>query len=1542
MILAEKYLKRLLFSMINRQIVVTAFGIFCTIAFWIYSYPGYALQISDEPMETQVQSGSANIMFVLDNSGSMDWEFMTDAADGKFEGDIEYLFDDPGDNNYSTYNSNGTILTGTGRGKWKSQWSGYNKIFYNPETVYLPWPQTDSNQLTDADISNPRSNPANATPTFDLTAEYYSIEGFAEAVVVDNSDAGFSVNDTDDWNTTSYANNIGTDYRYSAEQKDDAWAKWTPVLPGAGNYKVYVWFRSLDTRSKNVYYTVGHVGGPTTVGGISQHSDEGNGDQWFYLGEFNFAADGSDYVRLEAHYIDKDCCHYCADAVKFVPSGTAATTISIKNAHYYTWYDENDNNELDSDEAVYLVNFVDSTADGILDTRKYYRVLDTDNDDVVEDEELLLVTEESEQNLIKPKVYDESGNPLRYKTDAEDLQNFANWYQYYRRRELTAKAVVANAVNSLEGVSIGLYTINSGVRQPVLPVKLDMAASEIVDNHDTGFSTSGTWRESSASNEYEGSSYYTTQVGATATWTPNLPVSGTYNVYAWWCYWGTRDTNALYTINYAGGASDSIRINQQQDAGQWILLGTYNFDAGTSGNVTVTRDSASTGSSTSADAVMFEEVGGATVNVDETYKLLDQLYSIDSHDSTPLRLALQDVGRYYHQDDGNDGNLGASPFADTLGGGACQKAYAIVMTDGYWNGPDPSVANADGDQGVPYSDSYSNTLADVAMYYYKNDLSAALEDLVPSKGCDKALHQHMTTYTLSFGVTGTIDITDMDKDGQPDTPGYEEDPCFANSSTPIPTWPNPAAGDSEKIDDLWHAAVNGRGRFFSASNPEELVDSMLTIVQSIRDPSSGASVSVNGEELGTDTVLYQARYIAEDWTGEVLSFPIDSITGQVLNGDDDILWNASDKLERSAVTWDNRRIVTYNGMDAGIKFRYDSLATFQQDALKEADWGLGLTQDEQAQYILEYIRGRSDNIDALNFRYRNRLLGDIVHSAPVLVGKGVSALADGIDNDDDGFVDGSDPDGEREGGTIFAGGNDGMLHAFNAQNGWERFAYIPNLVFENLKYLKAVDYNHRFFVDLTPVAKEVQISTTERKTYLVGGLGKGGKGYYALLIRHRDDSDQDGIWTDIFNVDNINDSSSEDTVTSMVQWEYPRAFTDSDGMDNDGDGVVDNASEIDPDIGYSFSKAYIVKTNSPAHQWVVIFGNGYDSVSNKAVLYILDLAYGDIIRKIDTGVGGDNGLSTPALIDINNDEQVDYVYAGDLKGNMWKFDLMSDDPSDWEVAYNDGVNPQPLFEANAPITSKPDVMRHCKQDGYMVVFGTGKFLHNDDRADLSQQTIYGIWDYGDDDDDGEYLGSFNRTTNKLSNQTLSVTLLAQSVVDERIINGHEYRTLSANTANWDTVTDSDPGQNANPATYAGWYFDFPNASSYEGERVFKDVLIRDGKAYVISFIPDTSPCSGGGNSFLYVLDACTGGRLEESQFEIGTGGNLIQIGTDAQGNPIMAAPTGKSFIGSLHEPKIVRLPATGKERLYMSSSTGVVEEEDVPAEKRGALYWLER
>jgi len=1421
------------------------------------------LDISDSPLDTKVLSAPPNIMFVLDNSGSMDWEFMVEGGnDGLFQVNgtfFEYVFDDPGDNNYPEWDSNGTILKDGNRGYWKAQWAGHNQLYYNPAVDYRPWPT-----MSDADTSNPRSNPNNVSPTFDLTAEYLPI---SNAVIVDNLDLDFSK--SSGWGTNAVPDDYGDDYHYINDDVGSRWAKWTPTLPAAATYEVFAWWYALDERRTDVSYTIYHNGITDTACCYDQQQ---SGGQWNSLGTFAFAADGSEYVQINATVAGNIT--YCADAVKFVPAG--ATPVSIKNAHYYTWDDADADGDLDAGEMVYLVNFVAGA-------RKYYQVNDGDGNGKVESGELVSIADLPAS--VKPKVYADDGSVIRDKTDAEDLQNFANWYSFYRRRELTAKAAVANVISGLGGVQVGFYSINSGLRQTVLPVQVDMAASVIVDNQDSGYQETGTWYESGSPNEYRNSSRYTTQTGASATWTPNLPSTGTYKVYAWWnCYWN-RDGNAKFTIAYDGGA-DTVYKNQRSGGtdgcGEWVELGTYAFAAGTSGSVTVERHAGSTGSSTNADAVMFEEVGGTAVNVDETATLLNLLYGMDSSGSTPLRYALLNVGRYYHQDDGNDGNLGASPYASVAEGGACQQAFTIVMTDGYYNGSSPSVGDQDGDQGAPYADSYSDTLADVAMKYYKEDLASGLDNELPSNSCDSATHQHMVTYSVSFGVNGTL--TPIDSDGD----GVIDDPCFLDSATPIPSWPNPASGDSQKIDDLWHTAVNGRGNFYSASNPQELIGSLEKLFENILSRmASGASVSVNGDELSTDTVLYQASYDSTNWTGEITAYPVDPVTGEIKRQESDILWKASEKLQ--GIPWNNRIIATYNGTDAGTPFRYSDLTAAQQAALN--------SDPAIAADTVDYLRGKE--IDG--FRPRTRKLGDIIHSAPLLVGKTK---------------------------TIFAGGNDGMMHAFNAETGVERFAYVPNLVFSNLRELTALDYQHKFFVDLTPVAVEdVGAGAT---TLLVGGLGAGGKGYYALDVTHADTV------------------ATETDVANLVLWEFPNAGT--------------SASDI-AELGYTYSRAFIVKSYSPAHEWVVIFGNGYDSTNGHAVLFILDVG-GNLVKKIDTGVGSCNGLSTPSVVDVNNDYKVDYVYAGDLKGNLWKFDLTDTDPNNWAVAFQASA-PQSLFQATGqPITTKPDVMRHCERHGYMVLFGTGRYLGDSDRLDTNLQTIYGIWDYGDDADDSEYLGSFSRGTGILSNQPNEVTLLEQTEIDWRAVAGHELRTLSNNTANWATSNDADSDQKPNPSAsvtgsdgldndgdgsideadeqiaHAGWYFDLPLA----GERVIKDLIIKDRKAIIISSVPSNSPCSGGGTSIVHEMDACAGKRLNEAQFDINGDGvidqnDLINIGTEA--SPVWVAPTGKSFMGVLHRPIMLRLQDGKREMKVFSTSAGTTDRVFEKTETMGFSSWRE-
>jgi type IV pilus assembly protein PilY1 len=628
-------------------------------------------------------------------------------------------------------------------------------------------------------------------------------------------------------------------------------------------------------------------------------------------------------------------------------------------------------------------------------------------------------------------------------------------------------------------------------------------------------------------------------------------------------------------------------------------------------------------------------------------------------------------------------------------------------------------------------------------------------------------------------------------------------------------------------------------------------------------------------------MMFQSTYNSDGWTGDVKAYAVNPTTGEVSETPE---WSAADWLDATLLS--NRKIATYDPDTAsGIPFQYSSLTGTQQ------------TQLNSDPTIVDFLRG--DRLLELQnggtFRNRFSRLGDIVHSSPVF-----------------------------ENGVLYTGGNDGMLHAFRSTNGSEIFAYVPNLVFGNLTNLADTSYysNHMYYVDLSPVIQTgVELVPGNPVTLLVGGLGRGGKGYYAL---------------DITGIDESTSFSLDSDVANRVLWEFGG----------------------DSDLGYTYARPAIV--NSQAG-WVVIAGNGYNSENGKAVLLILDPVNGQVLKKIDTLVGSCNGLSTPVVIDVNYDDKVDYVYAGDLRGNLWKFDLTEADYNNWAVAYKDGGgNPQPLFQAlGQPITTKPDVMRHPTKHGYLVVFGTGKYLGITDFADTSLNTIYGVWDYGDDSDDSEYLGFFNRgsTTNKLSNQPPEVTLLEQDYVPSPetdpnfpffwtvAINGEQlkFRILTNNSPNWETVDDADLDEKPNPGSavntvHAGWYFDLP----LNGERVASDVLVRDGKAIVITFTPIDEPCSIGGNSIVHEMDAASGGRLLTPQFDINAdaaidAADLIEI--DIGSGPMLVAPTGLQKTGRLHSPAILRMGST--EMKYFSSSEGTIKTvREVPA-RLGVRYWRE-
>jgi len=361
-------------------------------------------------------------------------------------------------------------------------------------------------------------------------------------------------------------------------------------------------------------------------------------------------------------------------------------------------------------------------------------------------------------------------------------------------------------------------------------------------------------------------------------------------------------------------------------------------------------------------------------------------------------------------------------------------------------------------------------------------------------------------------------------------------------------------------------------------------------------------------------------------------------------------------------------------------------------------------------------------------------------------------------------------------------------------------------------------------------------------------------------------------------------------------------------------------------LGLTMGQASVVRMANG--QYVAVFGNGYNSNLGVAVLYFVDIATGALIKSITTEVGGDNGLSTPIAIDENGDRIVDAIYAGDLLGNMWKFDVTDVDPSNWDVAFSSGGTPAPLYAAKdssnvtQPITAKPQVGNH-PDGGVMVYFGTGKYFETGDNivgVSPQIQTFYGIRDDSSAVDDRS-------------------DLIEQTIDAEGVKGDFDVRQTSENAVDYSAKD--------------GWYMDLvtpPQPGTAVGERVVSFPLLRNGRIIFATLLPDDASCSFGGSSWLMELDALTGQRLELSPFDL-TGDNEINLSdqielTDIDGDGYVdssdsvAASGKKSKVGIIKTPGIIN--AGSKEYKYTSGSTGALEAttESAPSTS-GRQSWIQ-
>lgn len=839
------------------------------------------------------------------------------------------------------------------------------------------------------------------------------------------------------------------------------------------------------------------------------------------------------------------------------------------------------------------------------------------------------------------------------------------------------------------------------------------------------------------------------------------------------------------------------------------------------------------------------------VDIDEDFselnkrKFLTNLYNhpIETR-GTPLIKSMDEVGQYFS--DQLSGRSGVnSPWYSKRDGSAaaCRQAYNILMTDGYWS-PGDSASGAPGNHdGVaapiipgssyrynmerPYADvTHGNTLADTAFYYWSRDLRSDLDNIVPlpRDGSDVAHWQHVVQFTVGLGVEGSL-----------------------NSKTDLPAltagtkvWPNPTTNDAHKTDDLWHAAVNSRGRYFSATNPVEFSDALKQALNDIASRSGdAAALATSNNTLGSDLKMYTATYRTGDWSGKLeqksiyynASNPTDPANGNVLPVAD---WDTDSVVPAPA----DRRVFTTSpsGLgdvrQGGVNFSYDNLIASDKVVFDTAVAAFVASEPVTGADLADYIRGVKTR-EGDPFRKRIYWLGDLVNSDPqyLSVGRddGYSFLPNGSygKTSYQAFLNRK----KSRAPTVFVGGNDGMLHAFDATGsqgargtgGTERFAYIPSAVVANLPQLANPNYNHRFFVDGTVSIGDAAIGGDPLdpwRTVLVAGTGAGGKSIYALDV------------TDptAFNAD-------------KVLWERTAA--------------------TDSDLGHTIGVPQIGRLGDG--RWVAVFGNGFASSSGLAVLYVVDLRTGAMISKLSTGVGSPaspNGLSTPKLL-IGSDATIKAAYAGDINGNLWKFNFNTVSEVTTPALALGG---SPLFTAThavngsgrrQPITVQPQLYPH-PTEGYMVVFGTGKIFEDTDERTTDIETLYGIWD-------------------KVVSTTVAKTTLVEQILT---IVDTNYYSVSRNAVDWNNKR--------------GWYLSLNKTSS---ERLVTDPNLFEDQAIFTTLIPGAGSniCTSDGRSATIQISPLNGAALGYKTIDTNGDGAVNASDTMVSGR-IGAATFGTTLV----------------------------------------------
>lgn len=641
--------------------------------------------------------------------------------------------------------------------------------------------------------------------------------------------------------------------------------------------------------------------------------------------------------------------------------------------------------------------------------------------------------------------------------------------------------------------------------------------------------------------------------------------------------------------------------------------------------------------------------------------------------------------------------------------------------------------------------------------------------------------------------------------------------------------------------------------------------------------SAASSTTVNQQQssrVENGSQAYFGYYDPTNWTGRLTANSLLTDSSGNLSIASSANWDASCALTgvasgtscpttgangpTAAQAWQNssaggRVMLTWSG-SAGIPLEWSSLSSDEQTALDLGD-------SSQTEYRLDYLRGdRSNEIPSTGptgtkvYRDRDSVLGDIVDSSSTWIGppsKSVFSAYEFPATWRDKLYTTATM-GENSGQTydqyaqakatrlnvVYVGSNDGLLHGFSAgsydsggtvydgstNTGQEVLAYMPQGVLEKMHNSNSptldfsnTQYGHNFFVDATPGTGDLYYNNAWH-TWLVGGVGPGGAEIYALDV------------TDPSTFTEANASSLVigDWTPSNITCTNPTTSSTTNCTDTNGNSY----------LGNTYGTPQIRRLHNG--DWAVIFGNGIGSASGDAGIFILTIDPTGVqtLYYLSTGVAGSNGIAYATPVDLDGDHVVDYVYAGDLLGNVWRFDLTSNDPGSW------AVTPGPLFKAPSgqPITTaiQPDFVTGpigSSTTQLMLFFGSGeKFpVTSSSTANYATGTqyFYGVWDWNMTAWDAHNSSQFANVsastvgtlTSLASPYTMGQSNLRSQTVTIDTTSGNRV-VSSANTVCWAGTSTCTGGSSANKTF--GWYIGLPGTNTAFSTTTYEQLTFNPG------------------------------------------------------------------------------------------------------------------